>query len=175
MKFSTVAYSVIAFWMSFATKFGVADEIAPELNDRGLAPELNDSELAPAFNDRELAPSIECYYKCKGYATGWCQKVYPQCYPLRRNLRGENDVANDEASHSELIVLNEENSRGLESGTGSDINEQVDDVNDSELVPDENGYDGNDRELAPSIACYYKCKGYATGWCSKVYKDCYPL
>ena len=92
MKFSTTIYFMIAFVMTFASTFGVANNLAPDMNanDRraleiqGMERYSHDMELVDAgHGNRDLAPDITCYTMwCLGKIRGTCYQIYPKCYPL---------------------------------------------------------------------------------------------
>ena len=93
MKFSTITYFMIAFVVTFASKFGAAVDVAPDTMDfherrelelQGLEDYHRAMEEFEASNaDRELAPDMSCYLKwCVGKVRGTCYTVYPKCYPL---------------------------------------------------------------------------------------------
>ena len=92
MQFSTTIYFMIAFVMTFASNFGMANDIASDLNvnDRreleiqGMEQYGQDMDLVDAINgSRDLAPDITCYTKwCLGKVRGTCWSVYPKCYPM---------------------------------------------------------------------------------------------
>ena len=108
MKFSTITYFMIAFVMTFASTFGMADDVAHANNLRRLdvnpteATPTNsgvtlrqleiqaldeyhrDMELVDAKNgQRELEPDISCYLLwCLGKVRGTCYTIYKKCYPL---------------------------------------------------------------------------------------------
>ena len=92
MKFSIKMYFMIALVMTYASNFGMANKIAPDMsvNDRreleikGMEQYSQDMELVDAINgDRNLGPDISCYTMwCLGKVRGTCWSVYPKCYPL---------------------------------------------------------------------------------------------
>lgn len=103
MKFSTITYFMIAFVMTFASTFGMAENVAQvsslrrldaapttggqtlrELEVQALSEFHRDMEIAEASGSRrELEPDITCYlYWCLHKVRGTCYTIYKKCYPL---------------------------------------------------------------------------------------------
>jgi hypothetical protein len=86
MKFAAVFLNVVTLLVTFSVA-----RSAPLLRHLAEVTEEEPNELETNKNDRELIIDPRCYTWCLGFATGYCQKVYPRCAPLRRYL-GEHEL-----------------------------------------------------------------------------------
>jgi hypothetical protein len=84
MKFSTTTLFMVAFVMTFASTFGLENNVEPDMTVIDEAMYHRDmAEVNAGNGDRALQPPITCYTKwCKGKVRGTCYIVYPICFPL---------------------------------------------------------------------------------------------